>query len=64
MLMQEDKVKKVRWEDREGKLVQEKYIPEENMTKVSPITSGEAQQSVFLSGSVYHYYLKKASSAE
>lgn len=45
MITEKDKEKNVRGKDREGKLVQDKYVPEENMTKVSPITNGESKQS-------------------
>lgn len=62
--MEKDKEKKVRGEDGEGKLVQDKYVPEENMTKVSPIANGESEQSFFSSDKTYHYSLKKAFSAE
>lgn len=47
MIMENNKEKKVREEDREGKLVQEKYILEENVTKVSPITKSESNKSLF-----------------
>lgn len=46
----------------EGKLVQKKYVPEENMTKVSPITS--ITMSFFSGAKTYQYALKKAFSAK
>lgn len=64
MITEKDKEKKVRGEDGEGKLVQDKYVPEENMTKILPITNGESKQSFFSSDKTYHYSLKKAFSAE
>lgn len=62
--MKKNKEKKVRGEDREGKLVQEKYVSEENMTEVSPITNSESKQSFFSSAKTYQYAVKKAFSAK
>jgi len=61
--MKKNKEKKVRGEDTEGKLVQEKYVSEENKTEVSPIANSENKQSFFSSAKTYQYALKMAFAA-
>lgn len=62
--MEKDKEKKVRGEDRDGKLDQKKHVLEENVAKVSPVPNGKRKQNFFSSDKMYHYSLKKAFSAE